>query len=257
MALTARRGRSHRPPPDQHGRGQRIGDDLDQPGTSAVSRRPASRTTTTRRSIRNGGVMQASTTAPTSSSSPGPPPISSTTNEWSRSPTTSASSVAHRLGHQRGVVALDQIRPRRSCAALTAGSCRSLGRHGPRSWPRSLTAASASRTRQVPLTSWTRTIRQPQEMPSAAAPREASPTLGDLQIEDDTEEGLVRGREQKRVAQPGQRRRGPQEGQGLLGRLAQIEPGVEHDALGGDAGRRAPARPDRTRKSPTSTTTSS
>ena len=65
---------------------------------------------------------------------------------------------AHLLGHQRGIVTLDEIGRRHLSCAHSA----------------SLTAASASRTRHVPLTSWTRTMRQPQAMPSAAAPMEAS-----------------------------------------------------------------------------------
>ncbi len=63
-----------------------------------------------------------------------------------------------RLGHQRGVVTLDQV------DGLGPGSAHSA----------SLTAASTSRARQVPLTSCTRTMRQPQAMPRAAAPMEAS-----------------------------------------------------------------------------------
>src|SRR6185437_5392887 len=64
----------------------------------------------------------------------------------------------HLLGDQGRVISLDEIgggRPRHAHAA-------------------SLTAASASRARQVPLTSCTRTMRQPQAMPRAAAPMEAS-----------------------------------------------------------------------------------
>ena len=59
------------------------------------------------------------------------------------------------LGHQRRVVALDEV-----------------GRGAHRAAP---TAATTSRTRQVPLTSCTRKMRQPQARPSAAAPREAGP----------------------------------------------------------------------------------
>ncbi len=65
---------------------------------------------------------------------------------------------AHLLGHQRGIITLDEIRRRDLSAAHLA----------------SLTAASTSRTRQVPFTSCTRTRRQPQAMPRAAAPMEAS-----------------------------------------------------------------------------------
>ena len=62
------------------------------------------------------------------------------------------------LRDQRGVVTLDEVH-----------------RLGPRSAHcASLTAASTSRARQVPLTSCTRTMRQPQAMPRAAAPMEAS-----------------------------------------------------------------------------------
>ena len=64
---------------------------------------------------------------------------------------------AHGLGHQGGVVPLDQI---------------DGGGRG-RAHSASLTAASTSRARQVPLTSCTRTMRQPQAIPSAAAPMEA------------------------------------------------------------------------------------
>ena len=38
------------------------------------------------------------------------------------------------------------------------------------------------------------------------------------------------------MAECGQRARRPQEGQGLLGGLAQIEPGVQDHPVGGDAG---------------------
>ena len=65
---------------------------------------------------------------------------------------------AHLLGHQRRIVTLDEIRRRDPSAAHSASS----------------TAASTSRARHVPLTSCTRTMRQPQAMPSAAAPMEAS-----------------------------------------------------------------------------------
>ncbi len=62
------------------------------------------------------------------------------------------------LGHQGGVVPLDQI-----------DGCRRRPAHSA-----SPMAASTSRARQVPLTSCTRTMRQPHAMPSAAAPMEAS-----------------------------------------------------------------------------------
>ena len=62
------------------------------------------------------------------------------------------------LRDQGGVVTLDQVHRLRPRCAHSA----------------SLTAASASRARQVPLTSCTRTMRQPQAMPRAAAPMEAS-----------------------------------------------------------------------------------
>ena len=71
-----------------------------------------------------------------------------------------AQQSAHLLGHQRGVVAAHQVDRRRRHL---------LGAHAA-----SLMAASASRARQVPRTSCTRTIRQPQAMPSAAAPMDAS-----------------------------------------------------------------------------------
>ena len=65
---------------------------------------------------------------------------------------------AHGLGHERGVVTLDEIHRRRRRRAHSA----------------SLTAARTSRARHVPLTSCTRTMRQPQAIPRAAAPMEAS-----------------------------------------------------------------------------------
>ncbi len=65
---------------------------------------------------------------------------------------------AHLLRHQRGVVPLDQI---------DGGRCR-------RAHSASLMAARTSRARQVPLTSCTRTMRQPQVIPRAAAAMEAS-----------------------------------------------------------------------------------
>ena len=64
----------------------------------------------------------------------------------------------HLLGHQRGVVALDEI-----------GRLATRRGHSA-----SLTAARASRARHVPRTSWTRSMRQPQAMPRAAAPMDAS-----------------------------------------------------------------------------------
>ena len=67
----------------------------------------------------------------------------------------------HLLGHDGGVVALDQIDRD--------------GGLGPRAHAASLTAASASRARHVPRTSCTRTMRQPHAMPSAAAPMDAAP----------------------------------------------------------------------------------
>ena len=100
----------------------------------------------------------------------------------------------------------------------------------------SLIAANASRARQVPLTSWARTIRQPHAMPRAAAPMDACATLGQLQVQDLAEERLVGGGQQERVAEAGQGRRGAEKGERLLGRLAQIESGVEDDALGRDTG---------------------
>ena len=127
-------------------------------GTSAVSRRPASRTTTTRRSTRKGGVRQASTTAPTSSSSPASPSELLDDERVVAVAHHVVEQRAYLLGHQRRVVALDEVGRARLAAAHSA----------------SLTAASTSRARQVPLTSCTRTIRQPQAMPSAAAPMEAS-----------------------------------------------------------------------------------
>ena len=76
---------------------------------------------------------------------------------------------AHLLGHERRVVALDEIRRCAHSAALIR--LRSFGR----AHSAALTAASASRTRRVPCTSCTRRIRQPQDRPSAAAPRDAGP----------------------------------------------------------------------------------
>ena len=60
--------------------------------------------------------------------------------------------------------------------------------------------------------------------------------LGELQIEDLAEECLVGRGEQQRVAERGEGRRRAQKGQRLLRRLAEVEAGIEHDALGGDAG---------------------
>ena len=86
-------------------------------------------------------------------------------------------------------------------------------------------------------------MRQPQERPSAAAASDASPTLGDPQIEGDAEEGLVGCREEQWVAERGQGRRSPQQGEGLGRRLAEIEAGIQHDPLGRYAGGPRPFRP--------------
>ena len=128
---------------------------------------------------------------------------------------------AHGLGHQGGVVALDQIRREHG-----AGRAHSA----------SLTAASASRARQVPLTSCTRTMRQPQAMPRAAAPMEASRRSVSSRSRILPRKVLFDAESSSGIAQAGQGRRGAQEGQRLLGRLAEVEAGVEHDPLGRDAG---------------------
>jgi len=66
--------------------------------------------------------------------------------------------------------------------------------------------------------------------------------LVELETEDDAEKGLVRGREEQGVAVGGQSVRGPQEGERLLGRLAQVEPGIEDDPAGAQSDCPSPGR---------------
>ena len=53
----------------------------------------------------------------------------------------------------------------------------------------------------------------------------------DLEIEQLAEEGLVRRGKEQRVPESGETVGGPQQGQRLVGGLAEVEPGVEHDPL--------------------------
>ena len=98
---------------------------------------------------------------------------------------------------------------------------------------------------RVPATSWTRT--------HPAAERDAEGGRGERGLaaarsisrsRTPPEEGLVGRREQQRVAEA--RPAAPEARSSverLLGRLAEVEPGVEHDPLGRDAGRRGPVGP--------------
>ena len=138
------------------------------------------------------------------------------------------------LGHQRRVRALDQI-------------------GGPGGGGRGRPAASPARpgrwrpARRRPgggrPTSWTRITRQPRATPSDAGGQRRLLALSDLEAENDAEEGLVGGRQEQRIAQVGQPVRGPQQGERLGRRLAQVEPGVDHDPVGGDAGGPGPLGP--------------
>ena len=65
----------------------------------------------------------------------------------------------------------------------------------------------------------------------------------DLAAEQLADEPLVRRRQQERVAEPGVHRRLPQQHRALRGRLAEVEPGVEHDLLGLEPGGLGAARP--------------
>jgi hypothetical protein len=62
------------------------------------------------------------------------------------------------------------------------------------------------------------------------------PPVADLQFEQLAQEPLVRRREQQRVPERGKSVRLAQEHEGLSRRLAQVQPGVEHDPGRRDAG---------------------
>src|SRR5580692_10169044 len=163
-------------------------------GTSAVSRRPASRTTITRRSTRNGGVRQASTTAPTLSSSPAPPPISSTMSAWSPSPTTSSSSP--RTAWATSAASSPLTRYTEAGAPLTASFSLGLADGGEH------VTGPAGALDIV----HTHNAAAPGDAEGRRADGSLAP-LGELQIQDLAQKRLVGGRQEERVAQRGQRRR--------------------------------------------------
>ena len=158
------------------------------------------------------------------------------------------------LGHQRGVVPLDQVG--RRCTSVAVAGTVSPRPVAPRSASGPVDGGQRVADLAVPATSWTRTTRQPSATPRAAAASEAVPRSPISRPSTTPEEGLVRRREQQRVAELGQRLRGPQQGERLVGRLAQVEPGVEDDAVGGEPGGRGPGGPLEQEGATASTTSS-
>jgi len=86
-------------------------------------------------------------------------------------------------------------RPRRSKGPASSSPARSRGADSP-------IAARRSRTLQVPATSWTLTSRHPPAIPSAAEASEAS-RRSPISSPRRTQEGLVRGGQEQRIAERG------------------------------------------------------
>ena len=137
---------------------------------------------------------------------------------------------ARLLGDERGVVPAHEVGGRCGVVCRRVG----FGAHGAHHAP--ATAASASRTR-----AGAGHVVDPKH-PAAQGDPEGGRRQGggaapvDVEVEQDAEEGLVRGRQQQWEAEAGQGRRSAQQEQRLPGGLAEVEAGVDHDPLGRDAG---------------------
>jgi hypothetical protein len=83
----------------------------------------------------------------------------------------------------------------------------------------------------------------PEGHPERGRGHRGLPPLVDGQVEHRPEERLVGGRQQEGVPESGQPVRGAQQGERLVRGLPEVESGVEHDAIGGEAGRTRPLGP--------------
>ena len=109
-----------------------------------------------------------------------------------------------------------------------------------------MTAASTSRTRTgARRRRGPGAIRQPRAIPRAAAASDASRRSVDLEVEEPPEKGLVGRGEQERIAEAGQVAERAEQRQRLLGRLAEVEPGVEDDPVARGCRPPRPGRPAR------------
>ena len=88
-------------------------------------------------------------------------------------------------------------------------------------------------------------MRQPWATPYATDAKRRGAPVVDVELEQVTEEALVRRREQERVPVRRERVALAQQDRALRGRLAEVEAGVERDLLGREPGGLGPRAPGR------------